>query len=64
MSQDSALKLLKKKDDWISTREIAKLINVAIGCALNSLSKLHKYNEVYKKTEFINGHYICLWRYK
>jgi len=55
---------LKKKDDWVSTREIAEQTKLATGCVIHNLKILYKYNEVLRKIEIIKSHHICLWRYK
>lgn len=64
MSQESVYKLLKKKDEWMSTEEITNKLGNSRSCILHSLSKLNKWGEIMKKEKKEFNHYIYLWRIK
>lgn len=58
MTQQSVYNLLKKKDEWITSKEIAKILKLSPGSVSTCLNKLYKYKEILKresnKTE-LNG---------
>ena len=50
MTQTEVYTLLKKKGDWMTTKEIAKILKVSPGNVATNLSKLFKYGEVLRES--------------
>jgi len=51
MSQDSVLQLLKKKKEWMTAKEIAKVLHITPGAVRKSLEVLLLQGIVKKKTK-------------
>ena len=62
MSQSDVYKLLKKKDEWITTKEIVKKLNGNRRSICVNLNKMFKYKEVNKREVKVNNHREFAWR--
>lgn len=51
MSQESVLKLLRKKRRWITSREIQEELNLGDSAVNRTLKVLLKHNEIQRKEE-------------
>ena len=49
MTQQSVYNLLKKKDEWLTAKEIAEILKINPGNVTHSLNKLYKHKEIMKK---------------
>ncbi len=66
MSQDSVLKLLKRKNKWMTGKEICKELGLAKSSINNSLNKLYKRREIFKDNRRHDSTFVYMpwWRYK
>lgn len=66
MSQETIMQILKKNPNkWFTIQEISKKTNVNKSTAANSLTKLFKHNEIFRKnTRNKKGYSIYLYKYK
>jgi len=58
MTQDSIYKLLKKKDRWMTCKEISKCLKLSRSSVSSSLNRLFKHGDVLKKdigSRFLGG---------
>ncbi len=49
MTQQNVYNLLKKKDEWMTAKEIAKILKISSGSVTSSLNRLLKHGEIMKK---------------
>ena len=63
MTQDEALKVLKKEKDWITTREVAERININPTTVSRNLLRLYLSNEALRKKIMIKNKGY-LWKIK
>ncbi len=49
MTQQNVYNLLKKKDEWMTAKEIGKILKLSNGSVTSSLNRLLKHKEVMKK---------------
>jgi len=69
MTQQNIYKLLKKKNKWMTSQEIAKILGINSGTVGSSLQKMYSYGEVLRKgnkrsRSEKNGCVYFLWRVK
>lgn len=62
MGQQECLDILT--DEWQNTRQIATKLNQRPSVVINSLRKLYKCNEVFRKEKKIGHYWVHLWRKK
>lgn len=49
MSQQSVYNLLKKKDKWMTAKEISKILKISSGSVTTCLSKLYRHKEILRQ---------------
>lgn len=49
MTQQNVYNLLKKKDEWMTSKEMARILKISTGSVTSSLNRLLKHQEVLKK---------------
>ncbi|KKN12890.1 hypothetical protein LCGC14_1011860 [marine sediment metagenome] len=69
MGQQEIYKLMKKKDKWMSCREISECVGTSQSTASTSLRKLHDQKEILRKnrsSQYLKGVKVSvyLWRIK
>jgi predicted transcriptional regulator len=66
MSQDSVYNLLKKNNEWMTTREIAEKDKTSCGTSLRSLNVLFRCREIQRKRDRKEGRtfYTYYWRFR
>ena len=67
MGQEEIYNLMKKKDEWLSCREISEFVGTSMSTASTSLRKLHHQKDVLRKdreTKYLKGVKVSvyLWR--
>jgi len=64
MTQEEALKCLKKHKRWMITKEVAEKTTMEKRNAAKNLAALYKYGEVERKQVRVENHYTYKWRIK
>lgn len=64
MSQDSVYKLLKKKREWMTTRELMLNLDIGYSSIWSALSKLKRHGEVRYKVGTLKNGRKFLWKAK
>lgn len=71
MTQQSVLKILKRKKKWLTSKEIATYLKISSGSVAACLNKLYNQELILKKTLFPNkglfqgaGYQPYYWRIK
>ena len=62
MTQDEAMKCLKKYRRWMTTAEVAEKTTMNKHNASKNLAALYKYNEVEREKIRITHYYTYKWR--
>lgn len=60
MTQSGALKVLKKKDRWMTTKEVSEALDIS--SSQENLRKLFEQGEILRDRKLINKHYTYIWR--
>ena len=64
MTQSDVLKVLKKRNKWMSVKEIAKELRVENGSVIRALNSMFKYGEVFKRKAKKNSYWGHEWKTK
>jgi predicted DNA-binding transcriptional regulator len=64
MTQNEVYNFLKKKRKWMSTKEIAKEMEIGSHCVGDNLNKLFKYGEVKREQIRRGNNWLYIWETK